>query len=61
MRKSEFAICVRTKSQISCTVTAQLISVFVFATSIEELIYLYSSFQASSLHTVQPAPLMTDY
>ena len=40
----------KTKAQISCAVTAQLISAFVFATCIVQfLFYLYSKFQASSL------------
>ena len=40
----------KTKAQISCAVTAQLISAFVFATWIVQfLFYLYSKFQASSL------------
>ena len=39
----------KTKTQISCAVTAQLISAFVFATRIVEfLFYLYTKFQASS-------------
>ena len=32
MRKPDFCIYVKTKAQISCAVTAQLISAFVFAT-----------------------------
>ena len=40
----------KTKAQISCTVTAQLISVFVFATWIAQFLFYYiPKFQASSL------------
>ena len=40
----------KTKAQISCAVTAQLISAFVFATWIEQfLLFLNPKFQASSL------------
>ena len=40
----------KTKTQISCAVTAQLISVFVFATQIvQSLFFLNPEFQASSL------------
>ena len=40
----------KTKVHISCAVTQQLISVFVFATQIVQfLFYLYSKFQAYSL------------
>ena len=39
----------KTKTQISCAVTAQLISAFVFATRIVQfLLYLYPKFQDSS-------------
>ena len=38
------------KAQISCAVTAQLISAFVFATGIvQSLVFLNPKFQASSL------------
>ena len=48
-RKPDFYLC-KTKAQISCAVTAQLISAFVFATWIVQfLLYLYSKFQDSSL------------
>ena len=50
MRKPDLGICKKTKAQISCAVTAQLISAFVFATSIVHfLLYLYPKFQASNL------------
>ena len=40
----------KTKAQISCAVTAQLISAFVFAKrTVKFLFYLYPKFQASSL------------
>ena len=49
MRKPDFAY-VKTKAQISCSVTAQLISAFVFATWIEQSLFsLNPKFQASSL------------
>ena len=48
MRKTAFCIC-ETKTQISCAVTVQLISTFVFATRIvQSLYYLNPKFQASS-------------
>ena len=48
MRKPDFAYA-KTKVQISCAVTAQLISTFVFASWIEQSIYfLNPKFQASS-------------
>ena len=48
LRKPLFAY-VKTKTQISCAVTAQLISAFVFATWIvQSLFYLNRKFQASS-------------
>ena len=48
MRKPVFAYA-KTKMQISCAVTAQLISAFVFATWIvQSLLYLNMKFQASS-------------
>ena len=48
MRKPDFAY-VKTKAQISCAVTAKLISAFVFATRIVHfLLYLYPKFQDSS-------------
>ena len=48
MRKPAFCICEH-KVQISCAVTAQLISAFVFAIRIvQSLYYLKSTFQASS-------------
>ena len=49
MRKPDFAYA-KTKAQISFSVTAQLISVFAFATRIVYfLFYLYPKFQGSSL------------
>ena len=49
MRNSDSAYA-KTKAQISCAVTAQLISAFVFATRIVQFLsYLYMNFQASSL------------
>ena len=57
MRKSAFA-CAKTKTQISCAVTAQLISAFVFATRIEQsLDILNPKYQASShlLWLISPA------
>ena len=48
MRKPTFAYA-KTKTQISCAVTAQLISAFVFAIQIvQSLYYLNLKFQASS-------------
>ena len=48
MRKPAFAYA-KTKTQISCTVTAQLISAYVFAVQIvQPLYYLNPKFQASS-------------
>ena len=47
--KGSFAYA-KTKTQISCAVTAQLISAFVFAKQIVQLLlYLYPKFQASRL------------
>ena len=47
MRKPAFFIC-KTKTQINCAVTAQLISAFVFAIRIvQSLYYLHPKFQAS--------------
>ena len=49
VRKPDFAYA-KTKAQISCAVTAQLISAFVFATRIVQfLFYLNPKFQDSSL------------
>ena len=39
----------KTKVQISCAVTAQLISAFVFATRIVQILFFNPKFQASSL------------
>ena len=48
VRKSVFLHMAKTKTQISCTVTAQLISAFVFAIWIvQSLYYLNPKFQAS--------------
>ena len=53
MRKSAFCLCenkdyVKTKTQISCAVIAQLISALVFATLIvQSLFSLHPKFQAS--------------
>ena len=48
MRKPAFAYA-KTKTQISCAVTAQLIIAFVFATQIvQSLFFLNPKFQASS-------------
>ena len=48
MRKPDLAYA-KTKKQISCAVTAQLISAFVSATRIvESLLFLYPKLQASS-------------
>ena len=48
MRKPAFAYA-KTKTQISCAVTAQLISAFVFATRIVQTLYcIDTKFQASS-------------
>ena len=48
MRKPDFCTCEK-KAQISCAVTAQLISAFVFATQIiQSLFFLNLNFQASS-------------
>ena len=50
MRKPDFAS-VKTKVLISCAVTAQLISAFVFPTWIvQSLLFLNPKFQASSLY-----------
>ena len=49
MRKLDLCIYAKTKAQISCAVTAQLISAFVFATQIlQSLYFLNPKFQASS-------------
>ena len=49
MRKPAFCIYAKTKPQISCALTTQLISAFVFATQIvQSLYYLNLKFQASS-------------
>ena len=40
MRKTFFFAYVKTKEQISCSITAQLISTFVFAIQIVQLIFL---------------------
>ena len=49
MRKPDFCIC-ETKTQISCAVTAQLISAFVFATRIVQFLYFLNlKFQVSHL------------
>ena len=49
MRKPDFCIYAKTKTQISCVVTAQLISAFVFAIRIvQSLYYLNAKFKASS-------------
>ena len=48
MRKPAFCIYAKTKMQISCAVTAQLISAFVFAIRIlQSLYYINLKFQAS--------------
>ena len=48
MRKPDFAYA-KTMAQISCAVTAQLTSAFVFATQIvQSLFFLDAKFQASS-------------
>ena len=47
-RNDDFA-CAKTKAQISCAVTAQLISAFIFAAQIVQMLYLLNpKFQASS-------------
>ena len=47
--KTEGFACAKAKTQISCAVTAQLISAFVFATRIvQSLFFLNPNFQASS-------------
>ena len=49
VRKPTFCICVKTKTQISFAVTAKLISAFVFATQILQLLYfLNPEFQVSN-------------
>ena len=49
MRKIRLSAYAKTKPQISCAVTAQLISVFVFVTQIvQSLCFLNPKFQASS-------------
>ena len=45
---------VKTKAEISCAVTVQLISPFVFTTKVVELIPLFSKSEISSL---QPSPV----
>ena len=51
MRKPAFCNYAKTKPQISCAVTTQLISAFVFATQIvQSLYYLNLNFQACSHH-----------
>ena len=48
MSKLDFFACAKTKTQVSCAVTAQLISAFVFATwIIKFLFFLNPKFQAS--------------
>ena len=50
MRKPDF-VYAKTKAQISCAVTAQLISAFVFATRIVQLLfYLYRKLQDSCVY-----------
>ena len=52
IRKPAFAFA-KTKTQISCAVTAQLISAFIFAKQIVQSIFMYflnPEFQASSPH-----------
>ena len=44
MRKLDFCICQKKKAQISCAVTAQLISAFVFATQIVQFLFYYSQY-----------------
>ena len=49
MRKPDFCIYAKTKAQISCAVTAQLISAFIFATqTVQFLYFLNLKYQASS-------------
>ena len=49
MTEPAFCIDVKTKAQISCMVTAQVISIFLFTTLIvESLYFLNSKFQAST-------------
>ena len=48
VRKPDFAY-VKTKEQISCAVTAKLITAFVFAAQIVQSLSLNPKFQASSL------------
>ena len=48
--ENQQSTCVKTNTQISCAVTAQLISAFVFASQIvQSLFHLNPKFQASSL------------
>ena len=50
-RENKIFVYVKTKAQISCAVTAQLISAFVFATWIVQFLrYLDPKFQDSSFH-----------
>ena len=50
MRKPEFFSMGKTKEQIICAATAQLISAFVFTTQVEQsLCFVNQKFQASSL------------
>ena len=49
MRKLAFCICTKTKGQINCTESVQLISAFVFVTLIvQPLFFLNQKLQASS-------------
>ena len=58
MRKLDFAYA-KTMMQISCAVTAQLISAFVFATWLVQSLYLLNpKFQASSLFLFLYSPLV---
>ena len=60
MRNRLFAYA-KTKTQISCAVTAQLISAFVFASQIVHfLYYLNPKFQASSHIQWQHSPFVSD-
>ena len=58
-KKQIFAyIDTKTKLQISCVVTAQLISTFVFATwLVQFFLYLYPNFQDSSFHLLVSRPV----
>ena len=58
VRKPFFFAYAKTKLQISCAVTAQLISAFVFATQIvHSLYFLNPNFQASSHFLWLPSPV----